>query len=128
LRLAHADAPAAAEEPCGGGEDPQPQPFGFPAAGRSVQGEHLRLGRQFAGQCHDLVPDLVLGVAVEGEVGQAGVLSAADPVLAPGPAPMAEFEVGELPATRAGGKAGEPVPADVGEAQLHGGMATFLSA
>ena len=64
---------------------------------------------------------------MEGEVAQAGVLGAADPVLAPGPAAMAEFEIGELPAAGAGGKAGEPVPADVGEAQLRAGKGTFLA-
>ena len=86
---AEPQAAAAADEAPGAGEDPQPQPFGFPAAGGAVQGEHLHPGEQFAGQGDDLAPDLVLGEAVQGEVAQAGVLGAADPVLAPGPAAVA---------------------------------------
>ena len=43
-------------------------------------------GEQFAGQGDDLAPDLVLGVAVQGQVAQAGVFGGADPVLAAGPA------------------------------------------
>jgi hypothetical protein len=42
--------------------------IGFPAAGGPGQGEHLGPGQQFAGQGHDLPPDLVLGEAVEREV------------------------------------------------------------
>jgi len=50
-----------------------------------------------------------------------------DPVLAPGPAPVAQFQVGQLPAAGAGGKAGEPVPAGVGEPQLRAGVRAFLA-
>ena len=86
---AQPQAAAAADEAPGDGEEPQPQPFGFPAAGGAGEGEHLHPGQQLAGQRDDLAPDLVLGVAVQREVAQAGVLGAADPVLAPGPAAVA---------------------------------------
>jgi len=59
-------AAAAADDPPGAAEDPQSQSFWFPPAGRSLQGEHLCPGEQFAGQRDDLAPDLVLGVAVQG--------------------------------------------------------------
>ena len=72
-------------------------------------------------------PDLVLGVAVQGEVAQAGVLGAADPVLAPGAAAVPEFQVGELAALGAGGEAGEAVAVDVGEPQLRAGVRAFLA-
>jgi hypothetical protein len=57
-------APRAADQAPGGGEQAQPQPFGFPAAGFAFQGEHLHPGQQFAGHGHDLAPDLVLGEPV----------------------------------------------------------------
>ena len=40
---------AAADEAPGGGEEPQPQPLGFPGAGGSVEGEHLHPDGQFTG-------------------------------------------------------------------------------
>jgi hypothetical protein len=54
--------------------------------------------RSGPGQGDDLASHLVLGEAVQREVPQAGVLRAADPVLAPGPAAVAQFQVCELPA------------------------------
>ncbi len=96
--------PAAADDAPGGGEQAQPQAFGFPAAGGAVQGEHLHPGQQFAGQGDDLAPDLVLGEAVQGQVAQAGVLGAADAVLAPGAAAVAQFQVSELAALGVGGE------------------------
>jgi hypothetical protein len=66
----------------------------------------------------DLAPDLVLGPALQGEIAQPGVLGAADAVFAPGPLPVAEFEVSVLAALGAGGKDCKPVPVDVGDPQL----------
>lgn len=43
---------------------------------------------------------------------------AADPILAPSPAPVTRYQVSELPALRTGDEAGEPVAVDVGEPQL----------
>jgi hypothetical protein len=63
----------------------------------------------------------------EREVPQAGVLGAADAVLAPGPAPVPQFQVRELAFPGAGGEGGEPVPVDVGEPQLRAGMGPFLA-
>jgi hypothetical protein len=102
---------AAADEAPGHGEQAQARPFEFPAAGGPGEGEHGHPGEQFAGQGDDLAPDLVLGVAVQGQVAQAGVLGGADAVLASGAAAVAQFQVGELPALGVGGKAGEPVAA-----------------
>jgi hypothetical protein len=99
-------AAAAADQAPGGGEQAQPQALGFPAAGLAGEGEHLHPGQQFAGHGDDLAPDLVLGVAVQGKVAQAGVLSRADAVLATGPAAVAQFQIGKLAAFGAGGKAG----------------------
>ena len=66
----------------GGGEQPQSQPFGFPAAsGVFGEAEHLGPGQEFAGQLHDLAPDAVLVEAVQRQVAQAGVLGGADAVL-----------------------------------------------
>jgi hypothetical protein len=82
------------------------------------QGDQLGPGQQLAGQGHDLAPKLVLGEALERQVPQAGVLRAADPVLAAGPASVPQFQVGELPALRVGREDGEAVPLQVGEPQL----------
>jgi hypothetical protein len=65
------EAAAAANDTTGGGEQAQPQPFGFPSAGRAVQGEHRGPGEQVAGQGNDLAPDLVLGEAFQRQ--EAGV-------------------------------------------------------
>ena len=82
---------------------------------------------QFAGQRDDLAPDLVLGEVVQRQVAQAGVLGAADPVLAAGPAAVPQFQVGELAAAWCWWRSGEPVPVDVGEPQLRAGVRAFLA-
>jgi hypothetical protein len=66
----------------------------------------------------------VLAKAVQGQVPQASVLGAPDPVLAAGPAPVPQFEVSELPGGGVGGEAGDAVPADVGEPQVRAGHST----
>jgi hypothetical protein len=55
------------DDACGDGEDPEPESFGFPAAGRFalVEGEGLGPGEQVSGECDDLEPDPVLRVVVE---------------------------------------------------------------
>jgi len=70
--------PAAADDAPGGGEQAQPQPFGFPGAGGAVHGEHLHPGGRLAGHGHQLTPDLILGEPVQREVAQAGVFGIAD--------------------------------------------------
>jgi hypothetical protein len=86
---AEPQAPAAAGETSGDGEDTQAEPFRFPAAGGGAgQGEQLGPGEKLAGQGDDLAPELVLGEAMQGQVPQPGVLRAADPVLAPGLSPV----------------------------------------
>ena len=62
-----------------------------------------------------------------GQVAQAGVLGAADPVLAAGAAAVAQFQVSELPGPGVGGEGGDAVPADVGEPQLRAGVGAFLA-
>jgi hypothetical protein len=49
-----------------------------------VKGEHLGPGRQLHGQGDESTPDLVGGEAVQGQIGQAGVLAGANTVLAAG--------------------------------------------
>jgi len=77
------DRLAAAMQLAGGGEQAQPQPFGFPGAGRAVQSEHLHPGGQLAGRGHPLAPQLVGREALQREVMQPGVLGGADAVLTP---------------------------------------------
>ena len=94
---AQPQAAAAADNPPRAAEDPQAEPLWFPAAGRAGEGEHLGPGQQLAGQGDDLAPDLVLVVSVQRQVSQPSVLGVADPVLAPGPAAVSQFQVSELP-------------------------------
>ena len=112
----------------GGGDVHQPgadRP-GLPLAGGVVgQGEHLGPGEDVVGQGHDLAPDAVGREALQGEAVESGVLGAADAVLAPGPQPVADFEVGEPPGARVGGQGGEPVSVDVVEAQPCAGVGSF---
>src|SRR6185437_17117262 len=84
-------------------------------------------GEEFAGHRDDFAPDLVLGVALEREVAQAGVLGAADAVFAAGAAAVPQFQVGELAASGAGGEAGDAVAVDVGEPQLRARVRAFLA-
>jgi hypothetical protein len=63
---------------------------------------------------------------VQGQVAQPCVL-AQRILLAPGPAPVTEFQVSELAALRAGDEAGEPVTVNIGETQLRAGVGAFLA-
>src|SRR5918994_2605089 len=110
-----------AGESGGGGEQAQPQPLGFPAAGGMLGvAEHLGPGDEFAGQLHDRAPDAVLVEPVQGQILQAGVLGGADAVLAAGPAAVAQLELRDLGAGSAGagvgGERGDPVAVVVGDA------------
>ena len=100
--------------------------MGPAAPGGPGQGEELRPGQQLAGQGDDLAPELVLGEAFQREVPQAGVLGAANPVLAPRPAAVTQFQVSELAAFRVGGESVEPVPVEVGEPQLRSRVRALL--
>jgi hypothetical protein len=68
----------------------------------------------------------VLLITVQRQVPQPGVLRAADPVLAAGPA-VPQFQVSQLPGLSAGGKRGEPVPVDIGEPELRTRMRAFFA-
>jgi hypothetical protein len=61
-----------------------------------------------------------------GEITQAGVFGAADAVLAPRPAAVAQFQVSQLPGPGGRGEARERVPVNVGEPQLRAGVRAFL--
>ena len=60
-----------------------------------MPGQELGPGEELVGELGELEPDLVLVERLERQVGRAGVLQAADPVLGAGPEPVADFEVGE---------------------------------
>jgi hypothetical protein len=58
------------------------------------EGEGVGPGEQVGGEGDDLEPDLVLGVAVEGQVAHPGVLECADAVLGAGALAVSDFQVG----------------------------------
>ena len=114
----------------GGGDVHQSQADrpGLPPSGAVAgQGEQLGPGEQVVGQGHDLAPDAVGGEALQGEAVESGVLGASDAVLASGPQPVPDFEVGELAGARVGGQGGEPVSVDVVEAQPRAGVGSFAA-
>jgi hypothetical protein len=88
--------------------------LGSQGPGGAVEGEHLHPGGEFAGHGDQLAPDLVLRVAVQRQVAQAGVFGGADAVLAAGAAAVAQFQVTELAASGVRGEAGDAVPVDDG--------------
>ena len=63
-----------------------------------------------------------------GQVPQAGVLRGADPVPRPGPAAVPQLQRGQVGAGMVGGETGDPVPVDIGQAQLGTGMGPPLRA
>ena len=102
-RVAQPGLSAAAGECGGDAVEPVAEPFGFPPSGRVTrEGEELHPGFQLAGQGDEGAPDLVLGEAVEREVGESGGLGVPDLVLTAGPAAVAQFQVGQLAAAGVG--------------------------
>ena len=96
------------------GEQPQPQAFGFPAAGLGVgQGEELAPGGQVQGELDQGAPQLVLGEAVQGQIREAGVFGDPDPVLGARAAPVPQLQLGQLAADGVGREGGDPVPIDL---------------
>ena len=122
---------AGAGEPTGDGEQPQPQPLGFPAARvGGGEGKQLGPGGQVAGEGDQGAPDPVLVQVVQRQVGQPGVFCVADAVLAAGPAAVPQLEVGQL-TSRAAGRGvgrerGDPVAVDVLDPQWAPGWGRFL--
>ncbi len=124
----HGDPAAAADQPGGGAEQSQPESFGFPPAGLVVgEGEQLHPGDELTGERDHGAPELVLGEAVQRQVGQAGVLGGADPVLGPGAAAVPQLQVSELALRGVGGEGGYPVSLRVGEPQLRTWVRAFLA-
>ena len=68
------------------------------------QREGLHPGEQVGGKGDEGAPDLILGEVVQRQVGQAGVLRAADAVLGAGPAAVPQLEIGDLAAAGEGGR------------------------
>jgi hypothetical protein len=94
----------------------QPKGFRFPAACLVAgQGQHLHPGGEVERERDQCEPNLVRGKGFEWQVPHPGVFTGFDAVLATRPAPVAEFEIGELPASGVGDKRGQPQPVDVGE-------------
>jgi hypothetical protein len=89
---------AGADDPSSDGKDSQPQAFGFPPASGLVlvEGEGLHPGEQVGGEGENLESDLVVGVAVEGQVAHPGVFQGADAVLGATrtPTPSSPMKVG----------------------------------
>lgn len=115
------------------GERAQPGSFGYPAAGVVAgKGEGLHPGGQVSLEGDDGAPDLILGEGVQGQVGEPGVFGDADAVLDPGPAAVAQLQVGHLGPGPAGAgvghKRGGAHAVGVLGAQLGGaGVGAFLA-
>jgi len=67
--------PGVADEAPGDREQAQPKAYGFPPPGWVIgEGQHLQPGGELDGERNDGQPEPVLGVAVQRQVGQPGVL------------------------------------------------------
>ena len=95
-----------------------------------VEGQGLGPGQQIGGERDDLDPEPVLGVAVEGQVPQPGVLQGADAVVAAGALAVPDLECGQRPAGSlgVGGEAGDAPAVVVGQPQLGAGMQALAAA
>src|SRR5664280_1210540 len=62
---------------------------------------------------------------MQGKVSQPGVLGVPDAVLAPGPTPVAQFQIRQLPAAGVRGKRRESISVHIGEPQLGSGVGSF---
>ena len=94
---------AAAVERESGGDVQQSvaQPFGLGLGELAVEQQRLGPDDQVVREHHDLQPHLVERELLERELGQAGVLVVADPVLDPGALAVAALDHGDV-----GGRAG----------------------
>lgn len=91
---------AGGDQLSGGGEQPQAELLGFPAADLCGQSEHRHPGKEVKCEGDDLQPDPVLRGVVQGQVAQAGVAGASDAVLPARPPAVTQFEVGPSPKAR----------------------------
>jgi hypothetical protein len=120
------EASAAGDQPRGGGEEPQPGPFGFPPAGLAVgEGKQLHPGGELAGHGDQGAPQLILGEPMERQVPQPGVLRDPDPVLGAGATSVPQLQNGQLALGGVGGERGDPVSVDVGDPQLRPRVRAF---
>lgn len=102
---------AGVDDAPGDGQDAEAEPLGLAPSGGFFFVEGQGLGRCEEVGCDgdDLEPDLVLGVAVEGQVPQAGVFEVADAAFASGALPVSDLQVSQPPVgtLRVGGEAGD---------------------
>ena len=107
-------------------EDPVPEPFGFPAPCFVFGvGEEPSPGGDLGREGNDCCPDLVLIEPVQREVAEPSVFRVSDPVLAAGPAAVAELEPMQLASAGVVGERGEPVTVDVIETALRARVRAF---
>lgn len=93
----------------------------------AVERQHLRPGEEVLGEQDEVEPELIGRGVVVGQVGQAGVLRAPDPVLDAGPAAVPKLQHRQIIAWCVGGEAGDPVPVGVGQPQLRAGVRPLLA-
>jgi len=82
------------DDPAGDCEQAKPESFRFPPPCWfvGVEGEGLHPGEQVSSERDDFEPEPVLGVVVEGQVPQPGVLQRPDPVFAAGALTVADLQ------------------------------------
>jgi hypothetical protein len=89
--------------------------------------EHLHPCSDLDGEGDEGEPDPILIETVQRKVLEAGVFQDADPVFAACPAPVPQFQIGQLSTFGVGDERGQPQPVTVGEAQLCTGVWAFFA-
>jgi hypothetical protein len=81
------------DDAAGHGEDPEPEPLGFPVADRplGVEDEGLGPDEQVSSECDDLQPDIVHCIVGGWASPRAGVLQVPDALLLTGAVPVADI-------------------------------------
>jgi hypothetical protein len=120
-------APAGEREPARDVQEPVAQPLGLCLGELPVEHERLGPDEQVVREHHDLQPHLVEREVLERELGQAGVLGVADPVLDPGALAMPALDLGDVLVGLVGEDRLEAVAVVVGERQLRAGVGALTA-
>ena len=122
-----AELAGVAGEPAGDVQQSVAQPFWFAAGELAGEQQPLRPGEQVLGGEDELEPGGVRLEGAEGEVLEAGVFAAADPVLDERVLAVELFEPGDPFALLVGDEDLEAVPVMVGEGELRAGVCALTT-
>ena len=127
LRQAQRGASCRADDDPGGVQERVAQALGLGPGEIPFEAPPLHPGEQVAGHEDDLGPRLVVGEALGGEVGEAGVLGVFDGALAASASAVEGLQEAEVLRWVVGDEDLVAVALDVGEGELGAGMGLFFA-